>query len=119
MRDITRRLARHPSAYGPPRGPWVRLRRLFAIGLGVWLLWAGLLSEHSALRLWQVGRKNTRVQNEASTVQTEAERIDRQLRDPAERHDLAEQVLREEHGLARKGEQVYRVDGSVSDSLTR
>jgi cell division protein FtsB len=119
MRDITRRLARHPSAYGPPKGPWVRLRRLFAIGIGAWLLWAGLLSEHSALRLWQVGRRDTRVANEARTVQTEAERVGRQLKDPDERHDLAEQVLREEHGLARKGEQVYRVDGSTPDSLAR
>jgi cell division protein FtsB len=119
MRDITRRLARHPSAYGPPRGPWARLRRLFAIGLGVWLLWAGLLSEHSALRLWQVGRQNTRVERDSRAVQAEAERIGRQLKDPEQRHDLAEQVLREEHGLARKGEQVYRVDGSTPDTLAR
>lgn len=117
MHDITRRLARHPSAYGPPQGPWARLRRVFAIGLGIWLLWAGVLSEHSLLRLWQVGHRAAQVAREARTVQAEAERIDRQLRDPDERHDLAETVLREEHGLARPGEQVYRVDGSARDSL--
>ncbi|MFI5370144.1 MAG: septum formation initiator family protein [Candidatus Eisenbacteria bacterium] len=119
MKDITRRLARHPSAYGPERGPAERLRRILLIGLSAWLLWAGLLSDHSLLRLWQVSHQNTRVEHEARTVQTEAERIDRQLRDPDQRQALAEQVLREEHGLARKDERVYRVDGSAPDTATR
>jgi len=118
MRDITRRLARHPSAYGPPQGPWARLRRVIAIGLGLWLLWAGLVSDHSLIRLWQVGHRDVQVAAEARTVQAEAERIDHQLRDPGQRRDLAETVLREEHGLARAGEQVYRVDGSAPDSST-
>jgi cell division protein FtsB len=119
MKDITRRLARHPSAFGPPRGPWARLARVAVLGFAVWLLWAGVLSDHSLLRLWQVSRQNARVAHEAATVQSEAERVDRQLRDPEQRHDLAEQVLREEHGLARKGERVYRVDGSAPDTTTR
>lgn len=119
MKDITRRLARHPSAYGPPRGPWARLRRMLLIGLGVWLVWAGLLSEHSLLRLWQVSRQNARVERDARAVQAEAERIGRQLRDPDEKRALAEQVLREEHGLARKDERVYRVDGSAPDTTGR
>jgi cell division protein FtsB len=119
MRDIMHRLARHPSAYGPPRGPWARLRRLGALAIGLWLLWAGVLSDHSLVRLWQVERQNARVEREAVEAQAEAERVGRQLRDPDERRDLAEQVLREEHGLARKGEQVYRVDGSTADSTGR
>lgn len=116
MRDITRRLARHPSAFGPPRGPWARLRRVLVLGLAAWLLWMVVLSDHSLLRLWQVERQNTRVERDARVAQAEAERVDRQLNDPDERRALAEQVLREEHGLARKGEQVYRVDGSAPDS---
>ena len=119
MRDITRRLARHPSAFGPPRGPWARIRRVVALGLGAWILWAGVISDHSLLRLWQVSHRNAQVEHEAAVVQNEAERIDRQLRDPEQRHDLAEHVLREEHGLARKGERVYRVDGSAPDTTTR
>ena len=117
--DILARLKRHRSRYATPESGWSRSRRWLWSLLGLWAIYVGVLSEHSLWRLWRVRQQAARTAGTARETQAEADRIDRQIHEPAQRRDLSERVLREEHGLARKGEEIYRLEGESPDSLPR
>lgn len=117
--DILSRLNKHRSPFAEPESALSRSRRWLWPLAGLWLLYVGVLSDHSLWRLWQVGHAASTTAVAVQRTQAEAVRVDRQLHDPDERRDLAEQVLREEHGLARPGEQVYRVEGEPAADSSR
>jgi cell division protein FtsB len=120
MRDIGRRIQRYRlSRYAGPDDPVGRRLRWAWPLLLLWLAYIGLLSDHSLIRIWQLNRERGRMQTELEAVQREIERLDRQMRDPALRRDLAEQALRERNGWARPGEIIYRIEGESADSLGR
>ena len=115
MRDFSK-----PSRR-PPRGPRFGLggpARWLVPLLGLWLLYVGVLSEHSLLRLWQLGREQARAERSAAEIQGEIARLERELRDPRAQRARAERALRERSGWAAPGEIIYRVEGDPADSTT-
>ena len=52
-------------------------------------------------------------------MQAEIRQLDEEMNDPEAQRDLAERVLRERNGMARKGEIVYRIRGADSDTTAR
>ncbi len=116
MRDISKRLRLHPSRFALPED---RLRR--RLGLlwplaGLWLLYIGLLSEHSLLRIWQLSRDNESMRISLRETEAEIVRLDREIRDPAAARGRAERTLRERDGWAKPGEFVYRIQPTQGDS---
>ena len=110
-RDITGRVLgkplRSPSGYGgtPSRKHWLWLLP------AAWLLWSGVLSDHS---LWRISR----LQHELSSARAELERVNGEntrlgarLADPREKADHAEATLRAQ-GMAKPGEIIYRFDSA-------
>jgi cell division protein FtsB len=120
MRDISSRLNRYRlSRYAPPVDP-VRRRLRWAWVLGaLWLAWIGLVSDHSLLRIWLLGRDNARARTELERVRAETAQLDAQVKDPRASRELAEHALRERNGMARPGEIVYRIRSMSPDSVGR
>jgi cell division protein FtsB len=120
MRDIDRRIRRYRLArYALPDDPVRRhLRWAWLVG-ALWLLWIGLFSDHSVLRLAGLGRDQDRTERVLERTRAEVARLEAELRDPARMRERGEKALREGAGMARPGEIVYRIDGGRADSLAR
>jgi len=110
-RDITGRVLgkplRSPYGYGgtPSRRHWLWLLP------AAWLLWIGLLSDHS---LWHISRLHLELSSaraELQRVNGETSRLGARLADPREKADHAEATLRAQ-GMARPGEIIYRFDSA-------
>lgn len=119
MRDLARRIQRYRlGRYG--RAPRFRLRRwpLWLAG-GAWLAWAAFLSDHSWLRILKLRGETQRSQRQTAAVEQEIERLEREASDPRLRRESAERWLREQGGMARPGEIVYRIQDGAPDTLAR
>ena len=119
MRDIGSRIQRYRlSRYGPAdHSPLRHLRWAWPL-IGLWLLYVGLLSEHSLLRLWRLSAESRRLRSEVETTRAQIGELDRKIKDPDARRAWGERTLRERDGMARKGEIVYRYQGEA-DTLKR
>jgi len=113
MRDIGRRIQRYRlSRYARPEGGGFRVPRWAWIALAVWLLWAGVVSEHSFYQLWRVRHMATREHEQLLETQAEVERLEGEAKDPQARKLEAERLLREQDGWSRKDEIIFRIDGA-------
>jgi cell division protein FtsB len=120
MRDIGNRIGRYRlGRYAPPVNPRTRRLRWLLAGLLVWLAWASFGSEHSFYRVWRLQREDARAQREFDRLRAEQERLDAQSDSPEARRTLAERMLRENSGMARPGEIVYRIKGAIPDTSRR
>jgi cell division protein FtsB len=106
--DIGRTIARRRLAARPPRArrisPWV-----WAL-LGLWLVWAGWLSDHSFYHLWQLQRASARDQQRLLRTRYELVHQARQAQNPHERQMEIETHLRD-IGWSRPDELIFRIDG--------
>ena len=117
MRDIGRRIqSRRLTRYAHARAP--RLALWIWLALGAWILYAGLLSNHSFYQLWRVQRISRREQARLLETQTALRHLDRQARDGNERKRIAERMLREQEGWSRPGEIIYRIDDRTAAPST-
>ena len=101
-RTVFRRFRRPRTPARPP------LRRLVLTGLAIVVGYLLLLSDFGLLRRWQLAREAAR--EEARIEVLEARR--RELLEERDRMDdpeHLERIAREEHGMVRPGEDVYRV----------
>jgi cell division protein FtsB len=118
MGDIGSRIRRYRlSRYAPPQDSLMRRLRWVWPLLLIWIVYAGFLSDHSLMRIWQLRQEMRHTQRELDTARAEIERLDQEKRDPAARRTLAEKALRERSGWARRGEIVYRIQGDGADSI--
>lgn len=111
MRDIETRIQRYRlSRYAAPNDRVRRrLRWAWVVG-GLWLVYVGVLSEHSFLRLWRFRQENARDRTELQRTKDEIDRLSREVDDPAVRRIKAEHQLREKVNMAQPGEIIYRFD---------
>ena len=120
MRDIGKRIGRYRlSRYAMPEERPVRKFRWAYPLVGLWLLYVGVLSEHSMLRIWQMTRENARATTQLDSLKIEVDRLDHELRDPQAKRARGERVLRERVRYARPGEIIYTIEDHVPDSLAR
>ncbi len=120
MRDISHRIRRYRlSRYAPPVDAWRRRMRWAWVAGGLWLVWVGLVSDHSLYRIWRLSLENARAQRELERVRQEAERLDEQLSNPKTARDRGEHELRERKGMAGPGEFIYRIRPTVRDTFGR
>jgi cell division protein FtsB len=121
MRDIGSRLRRYRlSRYAPPTDPLRKGLRWGWVALGLWLVWIGVLSDHSLWRIWNLSRENARAEQQLQATRAEVERLDSELTNPETQRELAERALRERTGMARPDEIVYRIRGGArADSTSR
>jgi cell division protein FtsB len=118
MRDIGRRIRRYRlSRYAPPESPIRRRIHWIWVGLGAWLLWAGVVSDHSFYQLWRIERENRSARRQLDEVKAQIQALERESNDPRAREERAERILREKDGMARRGEIIYRIHEPVPDSL--
>ena len=119
MRDIGLRIQRRRlTRYGVQQDPWWRRYWWIWPAAAVWLLWVGVISDHSFYQIWRLGHENARAKAEVRQVRRQIAQLDRELTDPAVRRELAEHMLREKNGMARPGEIIYWIQGD-EDSLVR
>jgi len=121
MRDIGSRLRRYRlSRYAPPTDPLQRGLRWGWLLLGLWLIWIGVLSDHSLWRIWSLSRENARAERDLRRTEESVSQLDAQLTNPETQRELAERALRERTGMARPEEIVYRIrDGAPPDTSRR
>lgn len=120
MRDIGSRLRRYRlSRYAPPGDPLRKGLRWGWVALGLWLVWIGVLSDHSLWRIWNLSRESARAERELQSTRAAVERLDAELTNPETQRELAERALRERTGMARPGEIVYRIRGGAHGDSTR
>lgn len=118
MRDIGRRIQRYRlTRYAPPESALRRRIRWVWVGLGAWLLWAGVVSDHSFYQLWRIERENRAARRQLEEVRAQIQALERESRDPRAREERAERILREKNGMARRGEIIYRIHEPGPDSL--
>ena len=119
MSDIGSRIQRYRlSRYADPHSHGRRrLLRWLLPAFGLWILYAGVISEHSLWRLWRLEQSQRDTARQLQATRLEVERLNRQLDDPGERRELQEHVLRERNGYAKPGEIVYRIEGGRADTL--
>ena len=115
MRDIGIRIQRYKlSRYRPPEKLTERARLWLTLGLAAWLIWALFLSDHSAVRLMGLSRREAATEVKVKGTQKVVKRLELDLKsahDPA----VAERVLHERHNFARPDEILYviQADGQV------
>ncbi len=119
MRDIGRRIQRYRlSRYAPPgqRAP----RRLGWIGIAAlaWLAWAGLFSDHSMWRIWQLERERAVAERTLTEARAEREQLEDDLTDPAAIRLRQEQAIRKD-GYAAPDEFIYLERPGPPDSVGR
>jgi cell division protein FtsB len=120
MRDIGVRIQRYRlSRYAPPRSPVRRRLRWAWVIAAIWVAWAGVLSEHSLYRIWRLDRENAEARRKLESVKQEITQRDAEVADPAASRLRAERWLREQGGMAGRGEIVYRVQNAPGDTLSR
>lgn len=111
MRDIGERIQRYRlSRYAPPEDRVQRRMRWVWFVAALWLAWVGVLSEHNFYRLWQLHRERGAVETKLARTRTQATDLEGELRSPDAVRWLAEKTAREQHGWARQGEIIYRVE---------
>lgn len=119
MRDIGRRIQRYRlSRYAASGGGFFSPPRWVWLLAAAWLVYVGLLSDHSLYRIWRMSEEHARASRELETMRGEIMRLDREARDPQARLRATERALRRD-GFARPGEIVYRVEKDRPDSLKR
>jgi len=115
MRDIGRRIQRYRlSRYAREDERRLHIPRWVWAVLAAWLVWAGVLSDHSFFALWRLHRTYDREQSQLRTARAEITRLDAAAKDAGERRKDAERRLREDEGYARPGEIIFRIDGADS-----
>ena len=117
MGDIGSRIRRYrlsryaPQGARPPRRlAWVWL------ALAAWVLWAGVVSDHSFVQLWRLERERARADHDLKAARVEIDRLEAEARDPDLKRSAAERSLRERNGMARPGEIVYRIQQAPRDT---
>ncbi len=73
------------------------------------LLWIAFFDSHSLLRRYTWHAEYERLQQENQRLQRETERLRGELAEPLT-DERIEQIAREEYGMIRPGETVYRVE---------
>jgi len=97
----------------PEKLPARRLALIGAVGVLFYLL---VLSEFGFLRRWELVRERNAIQ--ARITAEEERRLDLESRRGELQNDVAlERIAREEHGMVRTGEHVYRL--AIPDSSGR
>jgi cell division protein FtsB len=72
-------------------------------------LWVLLLDSHSVLRRVQWAREHARLEADNRRLQDEIEALERQI-PHAHEPEVVERIAREQYGMRRPGETVYRVE---------
>ncbi len=119
-KDITGRVMRRPlhSPYMPGHNR-SNMRRWLLIGLAVWALWVGVLSDHSLWRIAQLKHDLANAKSETQRIQLETQALDERVADPRAKREHAE-TLQRRNGWAMPGEIVYRFrNGAARDSTKR
>ena len=119
MRNIGIRIQRYKlQRYRPPESISERARLGLAVALGLWLIWALFVSDHSAVRLVGLTHKRDRTQADLAAMQAQVKRGEAEVRtidDPA----TIERILRERHNFAHEGELLYVIQGDGSVGALR
>ena len=83
-------------------------RRLLVLGAIGLALWVTFLDSHSLLRRMMYARQLDRIEAENAELQADNERLAAQIEDGLDA-ETVERVAREQYGMRRPGETVYRV----------
>jgi cell division protein FtsB len=86
------------------------LGRWIAAALVIFLLlWIAFFDSHSLIRRYRWHAEYERLQQENQRLQRETERLRQELAEPLT-DERIEEIAREEYGMIRPGETVYRVE---------
>jgi cell division protein FtsB len=120
VRDIGRRIQRYRlGRYAAPEDRLRRNLRWVWVGVALWVVWVGFLSDHSLWRLWRLRAETASSRTRLERTQAEIARLEAESHDPRARRERAERVMRERNGMAKPGEIIYRIDGEPPDTLVR
>jgi cell division protein FtsB len=86
------------------------LRRWLLIGVAVvLLLWITFFDSHSLIRRYQWHAEHDRLTQENQELRARIEALEAQLDQPLS-DEVVERIAREEYGMKRPGETVYRIE---------
>lgn len=114
MSDISRRLGRYRlSRYAAPVDLVRRRLRWAWLAGALWVVWLALLSDHSVWRLARLAAENARTTRELARTRADVARLEAERDDPQRMRERGEKALREQAGMAQRGEIIYRIDDAT------
>lgn len=85
---------------------WLLVASLLVLGV-----WLAFFDSHSLARRVAWHREASRLAVENEALRTEIEKLEAQLKE-AETDEVVEKIAREQYGMRRSGERVYRVEAA-------
>lgn len=73
------------------------------------VIWFGFLDTYSIWTRNQLSRKKTELIQETAQLKKKTKELDQKIKDLKNNPELTEKIAREEYGMRKKGETVYRV----------
>lgn len=89
----------------------LRWKRSFLISLvlGFFIIWFTFLDTYSLYARYQLNQEKKFLIEETKRLQAEAELLNEKIQTLEENPDLIEKIAREEYGMRKPGETVYRI----------
>jgi cell division protein FtsB len=90
----------------------LRWRKSFLLGVFVVfaLLWFGFVDRYSLYARYQISQEKEAIEQRIERLREETSRLEQKIETIREHPVYFERIAREEYGMRRKGEVIYRID---------
>lgn len=82
---------------------------LFLLLTGFLVIWFGFIDTYSIYARYKLNREKEALKAKIEVLKLETELLDLKIKELKENPDLLEKIAREQYGMRKKGEKVYRV----------
>jgi cell division protein FtsB len=85
--------------------------------VALWIVYEGLLSQHSVLNLYKFGQERDQLKQELAAAEAKRDSLKKQIGLLQSDDFTMEKLAREKMGLAREGEIIYRYEDAAPEDL--
>lgn len=82
---------------------------LFSVLIGFFLIWFGFIDTYSLLTRYQLSAEKTELEEKIEALKLETSELETKIAELKANPDLLEQIAREQYGMRKQGDKVYRI----------